>query len=101
MGYGAWATRPPAYFYMQCREKICIFKPCSTFLYITIKMNIPPTGFAHSIYSLTPLYIHEYSRIPTYSLILYSGEVGVYEPPVPISTYYRGRFTICQVFFSK
>ena len=47
MGYGAWATRPPVYEYTQCREKICIFKPCSIFLYITIKMNIPPTGFAH------------------------------------------------------
>ena len=99
MGYGAWATRPPVYEYTQCREKICIFKPCSIFLYITIKNEHTSHMFAHPpLHIRSPLYIHEYSRIPTYSLILYSGEVGVYDPPVPISTYYRGRFTICQVF---
>ena len=109
MGYGAWATRPPVYEYTQCREKICIFKPCSIFLYITIKNEHTSHMFAHPplyicsplyirspLHIRSPLYIHEYSRIPTYSLILYS--MGVYEPPVPISTYYRGRFTICQVF---
>ena len=26
MGYGAWATRPPAYEYTQYRQKMCIFK---------------------------------------------------------------------------
>ena len=105
MAYGAWATRPPVYEYTQCREKICIFKPCSIFLYITIKnehtshrIGSPPLHIRSLLYIRSPLYIQEYSRIPTYSLILYSGEVGVYEPPVPISTYYRGRFTICQVF---
>ena len=105
MGYGAWATRPPAYFYMQCREKICIFKTCSIFLYITIKNGTHLPYLRSLLYIRSPplqvrslLYIHEYSRISINSLILYSGEVGVYEPPVPISTYYRGRFTICQVF---
>ena len=76
---------------MQYREKICIFKPHACYVH-TYKKNERTTHLDSLI-----LYIHEYSLILPSSLILYRG--GGYAPHVPISTYYRGKFTICQVFF--
>ena len=98
MGYGAWATRPPVYEYTQCREKICIFKPCSIFLYITIKNEHTSHMFAHPPYIFAHPYIFMSILVFLHIRSFYIVWGGVYEPPVPISTYYRGRFTICQVF---